>query len=177
MRAQSRLRTTLDAGLQHMVQTILDQRLKGLMARDARNGAVLIVDHQRNEVLAWVNSGVYLADVPASWIDAVTTPRQPGSTLKPLLYALAGVRLPAEAGMALYVPRGQRARLVPAVRREGRFVLLPGPSDGGARRTGKPLLKFHTAPMPRAQPRPPRAQPHPQAHPLGAPDVPGLPRP
>ena len=28
-------------------------------------------------------------DVAASWIDAVTIPRQPGSTLKPLLYALA----------------------------------------------------------------------------------------
>ena len=43
----------------------------------------------RSEVLAWVNSGTCLDDVPASWIDAVTTPRQPGSTLKPMLYALA----------------------------------------------------------------------------------------
>ena len=42
-----------------------------------------------DEVLAWVNSGAYLDDVQASWIDAITTPRQPGSTLKPLLYALA----------------------------------------------------------------------------------------
>mgnify|MGYP000464665908 CR=1 FL=1 len=43
----------------------------------------------RNEILAWVNSGAYLDEVPASWIDGVITPRQPGSTLKPLLYALA----------------------------------------------------------------------------------------
>ena len=89
LRDKGRLRTTLDAGLQHIVQTILDHRLKDLKDRGAQNGAVLIVDHQRNEVLAWVNSGSYLDDVPASWIDAVTTPRQPGSTLKPLLYALA----------------------------------------------------------------------------------------
>jgi penicillin-binding protein 1C len=86
---RGRLRTTLDAGLQQMVQTILDHRLKDLKGRGARNGAVLIVDHQHNEILAWVNSGVCLDEVPASWIDAVTTPRQPGSTLKPLLYALA----------------------------------------------------------------------------------------
>lgn len=84
-----RLRTTLDSGLQLTVQTILDNRLKDIKQRGAGNGAVLIIDHQRNEVLAWVNSGSCLADVPESWIDAVTTPRQPGSTLKPLLYALA----------------------------------------------------------------------------------------
>ncbi len=89
VRGKGRLRTTLDSGLQHIVQTILDNRLKDLSNRGAKNGAVLIVDHQRNEVLAWVNSGAGLDDVPASWIDAVTTPRQPGSTLKPLLYALA----------------------------------------------------------------------------------------
>jgi len=84
-----RLHTTLDAGLQHTVQTLLDHRIQDLTDRGARNGAALIVDHQRSEVLAWVNSGAYLDDVPGSWIDAVTTPRQPGSTLKPLLYALA----------------------------------------------------------------------------------------
>ena len=85
----SRLKTTIDADLQHYVQSILDQRIKDLRNRGTRNGAVLIVDHRRNEVLAWVNSGACLDDGPASWIDAVTTPRQPGSTLKPLLYALA----------------------------------------------------------------------------------------
>jgi penicillin-binding protein 1C len=89
LRGKGRLRTTLDAGLQHTVQTILDHRLKDLKDRGAKNGAVLIVDHQRHEILAWVNSGACLDEVSSSWIDAVTTPRQPGSTLKPFLYALA----------------------------------------------------------------------------------------
>lgn len=84
-----RLHTTLDSGLQRLVQTILDQRLDDLRKRGAQNGSVLIVDHQHEEILAWVNSGDHLDDLPASWIDAVTTLRQPGSTLKPLLYALA----------------------------------------------------------------------------------------
>lgn len=88
-REKGRLHTTLDAALQHRVQGILDHRIKDLNGRGVRNGAVLIVDHQRHEILAWVNSGAGHNDVPASWIDAVTTPRQPGSTLKPLLYALA----------------------------------------------------------------------------------------
>jgi penicillin-binding protein 1C len=83
------LRTTLDIGLQHIVQTILDHRLTDLKNRGARNGAVLVVDHRQNEILAWANSGAHLEDVATSWFDAVITPRQPGSTLKPFLYAMA----------------------------------------------------------------------------------------
>jgi penicillin-binding protein 1C len=86
---RGRLRTTLDSELQCRIQTILDHRLRDLKNSGANSGAVLVADHQRDEILAWVNSGVYLDDVPENWIDAVTTPRQPGSTLKPLLYAMA----------------------------------------------------------------------------------------
>ena len=88
-RSTGRLRTTLDTGLQYIVQTILDHRLKDLKNLGARNGAVLVVDHRQNEILAWANSGAHLEDVATSWFDAVITPRQPGSTLKPFLYAMA----------------------------------------------------------------------------------------
>ncbi len=86
-----RLHTTLDSDLQRKVQAIIDQRVHDLNDRNVHNGAVLVVDHQQNnEVLAWVNAGNFLShDVPASQIDAIITPRQPGSTLKPFLYAMA----------------------------------------------------------------------------------------
>jgi penicillin-binding protein 1C len=74
--------TTLDAALQTRAQALLDRRLKDLHAHDVTHAGLLIVDHHRDEVLAWVNAG-------GSAIDAVITPRQPGSTLKPFLYALA----------------------------------------------------------------------------------------
>ncbi|ETW95517.1 MAG: hypothetical protein ETSY1_30310 [Candidatus Entotheonella factor] len=74
--------TTLDAALQARAQALLDRRLKDLEAQHVTHAALLIVDHQRNDILAWVNTG-------GSAIDAVITPRQPGSTLKPFLYALA----------------------------------------------------------------------------------------
>jgi penicillin-binding protein 1C len=60
-----------------------------LHANEVTNGAVLIVDHLSNEVLAWVNGGNLSEDWPGSRLDGVTTPRQPGSALKPFLYALA----------------------------------------------------------------------------------------
>jgi penicillin-binding protein 1C len=89
LQIKGRLRTTLDAALQYKVQTILNERLFDLKKRGAGNGAVLVVDHQVDEVLAWVNGNSVADDQPSGWIDAVTTPRQPGSTLKPFLYATA----------------------------------------------------------------------------------------
>jgi len=89
MIGSNRLHTTLSAPLQGEIQAILDQRLQDLKAKGVHNGAVLVVDHQRGEVLAWVNGGASLEAVRESWIDAVKTPRQPGSTLKPFLYAMA----------------------------------------------------------------------------------------
>ncbi len=83
------LRTTLSAPLQQEIQAILNQRLGDLKSKGVHNGAVLVVNHQKSEALAWVNGGKSKDGVAESWIDAITTPRQPGSTLKPFLYALA----------------------------------------------------------------------------------------
>ena len=57
LRTKACLRTTLDSSLQHKVQRLLDQRLRDLGNRAVRNGAVLVVDHEKREVLAWVNGG------------------------------------------------------------------------------------------------------------------------
>ena len=84
-----RLHTTLDSSIQNFVQNILDQRLKSLKPRRVTNGAVLIVNHATNEVLAWVNGGKGDTNVHGALIDAVTSLRQPGSSLKPFLYAMA----------------------------------------------------------------------------------------
>ena len=89
MAATPKVTTTLDARLQATVQRLLDERMRHLGSQRVGNGAVLAVDHTTGEVLAWVVAGGGGADGPASFIDAVTTPRQPGSALKPLLYALA----------------------------------------------------------------------------------------
>ncbi len=80
----ARLHSSLDANLQQHVEALLAQRLRQLAQLDVHHGAVLVLDHQQQQVLAWVNAGK-----DNSHIDAITTARQPGSTLKPFLYALA----------------------------------------------------------------------------------------
>jgi penicillin-binding protein 1C len=114
----AQIRTTLDPHVQLIAQKILDGALTGLAKRHVRDGAVIIIDHGRNEILGWVvgrtapaqgatasatgasatgasatdryATGGYAASGNAvSGYDTVLTPRQPGSTMKPLLYALA----------------------------------------------------------------------------------------
>jgi len=86
---RARVTTTLDSVLQSKLQQILDQRIRAFAGRSTSDGAVVVIDHQRNQILAWVNGGGFDRGQAGGQIDAVLIPRQPGSTLKPLLYALA----------------------------------------------------------------------------------------
>lgn len=81
--------TTLDPGLQRFVQGALEAQVAALRSAGVRNAAALVVDNRRGAVLAWAVAPA----ASAQDLDSVTTPRQPGSTLKPFLYALALERL------------------------------------------------------------------------------------
>jgi len=83
------VRTTLDGELQKKTQELLEQRIADLSEYGLRNGAVLVVDHTTAEVLTWAVAGEISGDIPEAGFDAVRIPRQPGSTLKPFVYALA----------------------------------------------------------------------------------------
>jgi len=85
---RAQVHTTLDPHIQLTAQQILDGALGGLARRHVRDAALLVIDHQNNEVLAWVVGGGQPGHGAVGY-DTVLTPRQPGSTLKPLLYALA----------------------------------------------------------------------------------------
>jgi penicillin-binding protein 1C len=80
--------TTLDASLQRRIRGLLDRQLDSLEGRDVQDGAVLVVNHETDEILAWVN-GRGFEQEEGGQIDMITTPRQPGSTMKPFVYALA----------------------------------------------------------------------------------------
>lgn len=82
------LTSTLDGNIHEKVTHILDSRLENLRGSDVRNGAVIVVDNSSGEVLAWASGSLSGVD-SSGWMDAVTILRQPGSTLKPFLYALA----------------------------------------------------------------------------------------
>ena len=88
---QAKMVTTLDASLQQFVQSLLESRLQALASRQITQAAALVVDRQTHEILAWVSVGKECKpsnnQAPGCKIDMVTVPRQPGSALKPFLYA------------------------------------------------------------------------------------------
>ncbi len=83
------LKTTLDSDLQHKVQGLLDERISALQRKQVHNGAAMVVDHTTGEILVWAVAGEGDTQTPGNAIDAVRAPRQPGSSMKPFLYALA----------------------------------------------------------------------------------------
>ena len=81
------IQSTLRAPLQRFAVQTLQQHLRELRGRHVEDGAVVVLDNASGEVLAWVGSSNELSK--AADVDGVTALRQPGSTLKPFLYAQA----------------------------------------------------------------------------------------
>lgn len=82
-----RVQTTIDAGLQRTARDVLEQQLGRLADENVRDGAILVVDNETADVLAYVGSAGPRSS--ARYVDGVRALRQAGSTLKPFLYALA----------------------------------------------------------------------------------------
>ncbi|MCW8999902.1 MAG: transglycosylase domain-containing protein, partial [Kangiellaceae bacterium] len=87
--AHGEINTSLDLAIQNKASAILNTQLKKLQASKVQNAALLLVDHLSNEILAWVVAGESELKRGGSAYNAVLTPRQPGSTLKPFIYARA----------------------------------------------------------------------------------------
>jgi len=82
-----KLNSTLDADLQRYATATLRDHLAELADRGVGDGALVVLDNATGDVLAYVGSTGSMSSAPQ--VDGVAALRQPGSTLKPFLYALA----------------------------------------------------------------------------------------
>ncbi len=87
MRERGSATCTLDRDLQRFVVETLHRQVLEVRDRRVDDGAVLVVENSTGEVWAYVGGVGALSSAPD--FDAVRAPRQPGSTLKAFLYALA----------------------------------------------------------------------------------------
>lgn len=84
-----RVRTTLDASLQHRVSRLLADHVDGIAAHGISNGAVVVLDNETAAVKAYVGSRGFFDAAIDGQVDGAAAPRSPGSTLKPFVYAAA----------------------------------------------------------------------------------------
>ena len=86
---QGQIITTLDLKKQQAIERRVTAYVASNRNRGIENAAVLLVDTRTMEVLAQVGSAdFHKADINGQ-VDGTRSPRSPGSTLKPFVYALA----------------------------------------------------------------------------------------
>jgi len=84
-----RVHTTLDLDLQEFAETAVATEVAKLKKQKVGNGAALVTRPKTGEILAMVGSKDYFAEDEDGKVNIIFAKRQPGSSIKPLNYALA----------------------------------------------------------------------------------------
>lgn len=87
--SRATIRSTLDPGLQTIVEAQVALQAPLLVKKGIHNGAVVVVDHATRDVVALVGNLDFTDAKHGGQIAMFERARSPGSTLKPLLYAMA----------------------------------------------------------------------------------------
>lgn len=77
--------STVDKPLQKKAETLVNEHSQRLQSNLVFNAAALIADAKTGEVLAYVGNSA--SGDNGSYVDVIPSPRSPGSSLKPFLYA------------------------------------------------------------------------------------------
>ncbi|RFM29498.1 penicillin-binding protein 1C [Deminuibacter soli] len=86
--AGTSIQTTIDAGLQQQLNDIIAIHHGQLKGNQVNNAAAMVVDVVTGNILAYTGNVYQPQDASLeSHVDVLASPRSPGSTLKPLLYA------------------------------------------------------------------------------------------
>ncbi len=97
------VRLTVQSGLQKFVEFKIHEALKQSSSSRIENAAVLVIENETADVLSWAGSNDWFDMEHGGQIDGVLVPNQPGSSMKPFLYALA-LETKAAGGEPLFVP-------------------------------------------------------------------------
>jgi penicillin-binding protein 1C len=83
------IRSTLRSSVQVTTEQLVRNYATRIRSLNVHNSAVLVVDNQTQEVVAYVGSADFGDSFDGGQVDGVRAVRSPGSALKPLLYGLA----------------------------------------------------------------------------------------
>jgi len=81
--------TTIDPGLQDAAQKIVQEQINSLSDRHVTNGALVTIRPATGEILTMVGSADFYNAAIDGQVNMAISPRQPGSSIKPLTYVAA----------------------------------------------------------------------------------------
>lgn len=83
------IRTRIEPALQDLLESQITLYLRSKANLGLKNAAVMLVDHRTGGIVAYAGSAQFSNAAIFGQVDGLRAKRSPGSTLKPLIYALA----------------------------------------------------------------------------------------
>ena len=81
--------TTLDLNTNKLAEKAIQDHMDSLRTQNANNAALVAIDPKTGEIIAMVGSRDFYDTSIDGQVNLATSPRQPGSTIKPIEYSLA----------------------------------------------------------------------------------------
>jgi penicillin-binding protein 1C len=81
--------TTLDPGLQDIAQKVVEDQVNSLAGKHVTNGALVTIRPSTGEILTLVGSADFHDEEIDGQVNMAVSPRQPGSSIKPINYVAA----------------------------------------------------------------------------------------
>jgi len=106
---------TIDLALQNYLEDAIAGNIAIHYTSRLTNGSAVVIDNETGEILAWVGSADFFNEDAAGQIDGVLALNQPGSSMKPFLYAMALEKgfLPTDVIADVPMTFGEREVYVP----------------------------------------------------------------
>lgn len=96
------IKTTLDIKAQDIAESSVTTNIATVNSYGANNSSLMYMDSLNGDVLAYVGSADYNNEEIDGKVDMVQQPRQPGSSIKPLIYAYGFMNLPITIDTPIY---------------------------------------------------------------------------
>ncbi|MFL5788645.1 MAG: penicillin-binding protein 1C, partial [Flavisolibacter sp.] len=85
---QSIIRSSIVLNTQLKLEKLTEDYIHSLLFKNIHNAAVIVVDNKTHKVISYIGSAGFKDTLDGGQVNGAAAVRQPGSTLKPLLYGL-----------------------------------------------------------------------------------------
>ena len=82
------IHTTIALNMQRKIEKLVRDYSRTLTLKNIRNAAIIVIDNQTHRVVSYVGSADFHDSLDGGQVNGATAVREPGSTLKPLMYGL-----------------------------------------------------------------------------------------